>query len=69
MNQLTLVLFVHLTANAFSLPLDFPNKRPKPIIIQKENGEMYLMVPKQESSTLSPTIRRVHYLYSKVSVY
>ena len=59
MNQLTLVLFVHLAITAFSLPFDLPNNGPKPLIVQKENGGLYLMVPKQESTVVTPTNARV----------
>lgn len=66
MNQLTLVLFVHLAITAFSLPFDLPNNGPKPLIVQKENGGLYLMVPKQESTVVTPTNARVNnYFISK----
>merc|ERR1719341_646193 len=59
MNQLTLVLFVHLIINSFSNPFDIPNDEPKPLIVQKENGGLYLMVPKQDSPIVTPTNRRI----------
>ena len=59
MNQLTLVLFVYLAITAFSLPFDLPNNGPKPLIVQKENGGLYLMVPKQETNVVTPTNSRV----------
>ena len=60
MNQLTLVLFVYLAITAFSLPFELPNNGPKPLIVQKENGGLYLMVPKQESTIVIPTNARVN---------
>ena len=63
MNQLTLVLFVHLIIKSLSNPFDIPTDGPKPLIVQKENGGLYLMVPKQDSPIVTPTIRRVqHFL-------
>ena len=60
MNQLTLVLFVHLTIHVWSLPFELPKKGPQPLIVQKENGGLYLMVPKQEEGpVVTPTIGRV----------
>ena len=62
MNQLTLVLFVHLTIHVLSLPFELPKNGPQPLIVQKENGGLYLMVPKQEEgpvATPTPTIGRV----------
>ena len=59
MNQLTLVLFVHLIIKSLSNPFDIPNDGPKPLIVQKENGGLYLMVPKQDSLIVTPTSRKV----------
>ena len=63
MNQLTLVLFVHLIINSFSNPFDIPNNGPKSLIVQKENGGLYLMVPKQDSPIVTPLNRRVEFIY------
>ena len=60
MNQLTLVLFVHLTIHVLSLHFELPKNGPQPLIVQKENGGLYLMVPKQEEGpVVTPTIGRV----------
>ena len=60
MNQLTLVLFVRLTIHVLSVPFELPKNGPQPLIVQKENGGLYLMVPKQEEGpVVSPTIGRV----------
>ena len=60
MNQLTLVLFVHLTIHVLSSPFELPKNGPQPLIVQKENGGLYLMVPKQEEGpVVTPTIGRV----------
>ena len=68
MNQLTLVLFVHLINNSFSNPFDTPNDGPNPLIVQKENGGLYLMVPKQDSPIVTPTNRRVQSLHPRLTI-
>ena len=63
MNQLTLVLFVLLTAHVLSIPFELPKSGLQPLIVQKENGGLYLMVPKQkEGPVVTPTIGRVRSL-------
>ena len=68
MNQLTLVLFVHQTIHVLSIPFELPKNGPQPLIVQKENGGLYLMVPTQkEGPVVTPTIGRVKFLLYHIS--
>ena len=61
MNQLTLVLIVHLIIKSLTNPFDIPNDGPNSLIVQKEDGGLYLMVPKEDSPIVTPTIRKVQH--------
>lgn len=70
MNQLTLVLIVLLTLHVLSIPFELPKNGPQPVIVQKENGELYLMVPKQkEGHVVTTTIGRVKSLIIYVTAH